>query len=189
MDGPAAHQLAAAAAAAAALRPAGGSNGSWRKRRPKTAKLIGMVAVVALSVGLTAVLYTATGALAALCCAVLCCATVRCCCVVSQAWVPAGSAQCSSVEHPASSPAALVIPQTLPTSTPYVHAPPAIVNGLPDLPAPPPRHFSVCHSVQPLFIYLCMFVAGFMGYLAFPHPHPDILLNFDPDDKLMQVGR
>lgn len=31
-------------------------------------------------------------------------------------------------------------------------------------------------------------VPGLMGYLAFPHPHPDILLNFDPQDKLMQVG-
>ena len=52
--------------AAAALRPAGGSNGSWRRRRPKTAKLTGMVAVVVLSVGLTALLYSATGAAAAL---------------------------------------------------------------------------------------------------------------------------
>lgn len=52
--------------AAAALRPAGGSNGSWRRRRPKTAKLTGMVAVVALSVGLTAGMYSATGVAAAL---------------------------------------------------------------------------------------------------------------------------
>lgn len=46
---------------AAALQPASSGSSSWRRRQPKTPKLQGMVAVVGLSVGLTAVLYSLTG--------------------------------------------------------------------------------------------------------------------------------
>ena len=158
-----AHQL----GAAATLRPAGGSNGSWRRRQPKTAKLIGMVGVVALSVSLTAVLYSATGGLARDCGALV--------------WLEAklqlqnlqaGAGACRRMQLPCCS-----VPHGF-----------AAVLSLRCLALPLRRHPTIHANLLPSSAGPHLHSTGFMGYLAFPHPQPDILLSFDPEDKLMQVG-
>ncbi len=158
-----AHQL----GAAATLRPAGGSNGSWRRRQPKTAKLIGMVGVVALSVSLTAVLYSATGGLARDCGALV--------------WLEA-KLQLQSLQARAGACRRMQLPCC---SVPHGFA---AGLSLRCLASPLRRRPATGSNLCPSSAGPHLPAAGFMGYLAFPHPQPDILLSFDPEDKLMQVG-